>query len=56
MQLTVIGRDGGEIPAIGFDFFQYIALRVIAVCPAPYLHAGIFALQAQFGLIAGAAP
>ena len=56
MQLAVIGRLLAQVAAIGFDFFQAVLRRIVAIRPALDLQLAEFALQRHFALVLLAAP
>jgi hypothetical protein len=51
MQLPMVGGLGVEVAAIGFHLFEAVAVRVIAVRPAPHPELLEFAFQGHFVLI-----
>ena len=56
VQLPVVGRLFVQVAAIGFHLFQLVAVRVVAIRPAPDFQLLVFALQRDFILVMGAAP
>ena len=52
----MIRWQGREVSTKGFDLFQHVVQRVVAIGPAPYTERAVMALKAQFSLIAGSAP
>ena len=56
VQLAVIGRLPAQVAAIGFDFFQAVLRRVVAIRPALDLQLAEFALQSHFALVLLTAP
>ena len=56
MQMAVVGRLPGQIAAMGLDFFELVAVRIVAIGPAAHRQSAVFKLQRDLGLIADAAP
>ena len=56
VQLPMVGGLGSEVATVGFDFFQAVGVRVVAVRPAPHLELLVIALQGDLVLIVRAAP
>ena len=52
----MIRWQGREVSTKGFDLFQHVVQRVVAIGPAPYTERTVMALKAQFRLIAGSVP
>ena len=56
MQLPMVGGLGVEVAAIGLHLFEAVAVRVVAVRPAPHLEFLVLAFQDHFVLVVRAAP
>ncbi|MNZ81084.1 hypothetical protein D3C78_997410 [compost metagenome] len=54
VQLPMVVGLARQVAAVGFDFFQAVQLRVVAICPAPHLQGRKLPLKADLGLIARA--
>lgn len=56
MQGPVIGWDAADIAPVGFDFFETIALRVIAISATTDEESGVASAEWQFGKVVRTTP